>query len=64
MAAQVVEVEPPEVLAKPGPLNYLVEVDPLEDLTTSTDYRHKQVTSKQRNIFSLPNFVCTMTELF
>ena len=37
-AAQVVEVEPSEDLAKPGPLNYLVEVDPLEDLTTSTDY--------------------------
>ena len=38
-AAQVVEVEPSEDLAKPGPLNYLVEVDPLEDLPTSTDYR-------------------------
>ena len=38
-AAQVVEVEPSEDLAKPGPLNYLVEVDPLEDVTTSTDYR-------------------------
>ena len=38
-AALVVEVEPSEDLAKPGPLNYLVEVDPLEDLTTSTDYR-------------------------
>ena len=38
-AAQVVDVEPSEVLAKPEPLNYLVEVDPLEDLTTSTDYR-------------------------
>ena len=37
-AAQVVEVEPSEDLAKPGSLNYLVEVDPLEDLTTSTDY--------------------------
>ena len=38
-AAQVVEVEPSEDLAIPGPLNYLVEVDPLEDLSTSTNYR-------------------------
>ena len=38
-ATQVVEVEPSENLANPGQLNYLVEVDPLEDLTTSTDYR-------------------------
>ena len=38
-ATQVVEVESSEDLAKPGPLKYLVEVDPLEDLTTSTDYR-------------------------
>ena len=37
-AAQVVEVEPSGDLAKPGPLNYLIEVDPLENLTTSTDY--------------------------
>ena len=38
-AALVVEVEPSEDLAKPGPLNYLVEVDPLKDLITSTYYR-------------------------
>ena len=37
-AAQVVEEEPSEDLAKPGPLEYIV--DPLEDLmTTSTNYR-------------------------
>ena len=38
-AVHVVEVEPSVDLAKPGSLNYLVEVDPLGDLTTSTDYR-------------------------
>ena len=52
-AAQVVEVEPSEYLAKPGPLNYLVDVDPLEDLTTSTDYRseHKNDTVRLCAIF-------------
>ena len=35
----MVEVEPSADLVKPGPLNYLVEVNLLEDLTTSTVYR-------------------------
>ena len=56
-AVLVVEVEPSEDLAKPGPLNYLVEVDPLEDLTTSTDYRCIQnIAYEKGGVYRCSNF--------